>query len=81
MGRSWVLSANFPLEPLAEIGIVGDMRQEHLDGDDAIQAGVGGFVDFAHAPSAELGLDFVGTESCTGTQTHVVKMIVLRTSA
>ena len=31
----------FPLEPLAEIGIVGDMRQEHLDGDGAIQASVG----------------------------------------
>ena len=30
----------FPLEPLAQIGIVGDMRQEHLDGDGAVQAGV-----------------------------------------
>ena len=31
----------FPLEPLAEIGVVGHMRQEHLDGDGAIQPGVG----------------------------------------
>ena len=34
----------FPLEPLAQIGIIGHMRQEHLDGDGAIQAGVAGFV-------------------------------------
>ncbi len=27
---------SFTLEPLAEIGIVGDMRQEHLDGDGTI---------------------------------------------
>ena len=71
----------FPLEALAEIGIVGDMRQEHLDGDGAIQPGVGSFVDFSHAPSAEGGLDFLGTESCTGSQTHEVKMTVLWTSA
>ena len=56
----------FPLEPLAEIGIVGHMRQEHLDGDGAVQAGVGGLVDLAHAPSAEGRLDFVGAERGAG---------------
>ena len=61
----------FPLEPLAEIGIVGDMRQEHLDGDRAIQAGVGGFVDFTHASSTELGLDLVGAERGAGCEGHI----------
>ncbi len=52
----------FPLEPLAQIGIVGDVRQEHLDGDGTIQAGVERLVDLPHASSAELGLDLVGAE-------------------
>ena len=56
----------FPLEPLAEIRIISDMRQEHLDGDGAVQAGVGGFVDFAHAPCGEGGLDLVGAERGAG---------------
>ena len=50
--------------------IVGHMRQEHLDGDGAIQAGVPDFVDLAHAPSAERGLDLVGTEPGAGWQRH-----------
>ncbi len=35
---------------LAEIGIVGDMGQEHLDGDGAVQACVFGFVDSPMPP-------------------------------
>ena len=51
----------FPLEPLAEIGIVGHMRQEHFDGDGAVQARVGGFVDLTQDPRAERGLDRKGS--------------------
>ncbi len=54
------------LEPLAEIGIVGDMRRQYLDGDGAVQAGVSGLVDLAHAPSTEGGLDLVGAERGAG---------------
>ena len=39
------------------------MRQEHLDGDGAVQAGVAGFVDLAHAASPQLGLDFIRAEA------------------
>ena len=62
--------AGLTLEPLAEIGIVGDMRGEHIDGDGAVQAGVGGFVDLAHASRAEGGLDLVGAERGAGLQRH-----------
>ena len=31
------------------IGVRGDMLGQDLDGDGAVQAGVAGFVDFAHA--------------------------------
>ena len=50
------------LEALAEIGVVGDVRGQHLDGDGAIQAGVSGFVDLAHAARAEGGVDLVGAK-------------------
>ena len=33
------------LEPLLEVRIIGDMLGQHLDGDGAVQAGIGGFVD------------------------------------
>ena len=38
------------------------MFGQHLDGDGAVQAGVGGFVDLAHAPRAEGSLDLVWAE-------------------
>ena len=50
------------LEPLLQIGISGDMLGQDLDGDGAVEAGVGGFVDLAHAPGAERGVDLVGAE-------------------
>ena len=52
------------LEPLFEIRMSGDMLGQDFDGNGAVQAGVSGFVDFAHSSSAQWGLDFVGTESC-----------------
>ena len=35
------------LEPLLQVGVRGDMLRQHLDGDGAVEAGVGGLVDFA----------------------------------
>ena len=52
----------FALEPLLQIGISGDMRGQHFDGDSAVQAGISGFVDLAHTPSAEGSVDLVGAE-------------------
>ena len=52
----------FPLEPLAEIGVGGHMRREDLDGDRAIQAGVGGLADFAHPAYTKGRLDLVRSD-------------------
>ena len=52
----------FALEALAEIGIVGDMRGQDLDGDGAVKASVGGFVDLAHPAGPEGGVDLIGAE-------------------
>ena len=50
------------LEPLLQIRITGDMLRQHLDGDGAVQAGVSGSIDLAHAAFADLGGDAVGAE-------------------
>ncbi len=52
----------FPLEALAEIRVGGHMRGEHLDGDGAVEAGVGRLVDLTHTARAERGVDLVGAE-------------------
>ncbi len=46
------------------------MLGQDFDGDGAVQAGVSGLVDFAHATSAQLGLDLVGAEAGAGSQWH-----------
>ena len=46
------------------------MLGQHLDGDGAVEAGVGGFVDLAHAPGAEGGVDLVGAEGCSRCERH-----------
>ena len=40
------------------------MRQEHLDGDGAIESGITGLIDLAHAARAEGPLDLVGAAWC-----------------
>ena len=62
----------FPLEPLAQIGVVSGMRQEHLDGDGAVEAGVAGLVDLPHASCTKGRLDLVGAERGAGLQGHLV---------
>ena len=39
----------FTLEPRAELGIVAEAIRCQLEGDDAVQTGIAGFVHFAHA--------------------------------
>ena len=57
--------AGLTLEPLLQIRITRDMRGQHLDGDGAVQAGVGGLVDLPHAPFANAGGDVVRAEAVT----------------
>ena len=38
------------------------MRRQNLDGDDAVEARIAGTIHFAHAASAERGLDLIRPE-------------------
>ena len=58
------------LEPLAEIGIVGDMRQEHLDGDRTVQAGITGLIDFSHSACTQRRENLVRPELRTSLKRH-----------
>ena len=49
-------------EPLLGRVISGQVRWQELDRDRALQAGVTGLVDHAHAAAAKLGDDLVGPE-------------------
>jgi hypothetical protein len=49
----------------------------NFDGDVAIQLGIAGAVDFAHAAWAKGGEDFVGAEFVTWLERHVVQLSVL----
>ena len=46
------------------------MIGQHLDGDGAVEAGVSGLVDLAHAARAEGGVDLVGAEGGARGQRH-----------
>ena len=59
------------LEPLLQIRVRGDVLGEDLDGDGAVQARVGRFVDLAHAPRANGGSNRVGTEPRARGQGHL----------
>ena len=49
--------AGFAVEAFCELLLC------HFDGDDAVEAGVAGAVDFAHSAGADEGEDFVGAEA------------------
>ena len=58
------------LESLLQVGIVRDERGEDFEGDDAIEAGIPGFVDLAHPARPEGGLDLIRAKSSAGRQAH-----------
>ena len=51
------------LEPGAAVRIGADVGREHLDRDGAIEAGVAGLVDIAHAAGPDGGEDLVPVEA------------------
>ena len=59
--------AGFAREPAAVFGVVG---LEDFERDVALEAGVAGPVDLAHAPDAEQGYDFVGAQALAWQQIH-----------
>ena len=58
--------SGFAIEPLAQIGIGGDVRGQDLDGDRAIEAGIARLVDLAHAAGANCAYDLIRPETRAG---------------
>ncbi len=56
--------------PLLQRGIAGDVLGQDFDGDRAVEAGIAGFVDLAHAASAEGGDDLIRTKPNAGGERH-----------
>src|SRR4029453_3378125 len=54
----------------AELLAIGDLLEENLDRDLALQAGVTGAVDLTHRPRAEQPHDLVRAESRAGLERH-----------
>ncbi len=49
------------------------MGGQHLDGDGALQPGVGRFVDLPHAPGPDGGLDLIRAEAGAALEGHMRK--------
>ena len=60
----------FALEARPELGIGREGGRQHLDGDGALEAGVAGLVDLAHAAGADGADDLVRSEARAGGQGH-----------
>ncbi len=57
--------AGLEKQPAPPLGVGHQAGGDHLEGDQAVEAGVPGPVDDAHAALAELGLDPVVLEDCS----------------
>ncbi len=62
--------ARFALETLPRVGIVRQVFRQNLDSYGAVEPGVAGAVNLAHATGAEGGKNFVGAEAHPGDQRH-----------
>ena len=62
-------------EALQSIAVGGELRWEHLDGDVAVQRGVAGAVDLAHAARSERAGHLIGADSCPRAQCHAAAII------
>ena len=63
-------AADFAAEAIAKLRVSRESVGEDLEGDDAIQPRVAGFVDLAHATGTERGEDFVRAETTAGSECH-----------
>ena len=70
----------FALESRPPIGVTGYGRRQHLDGDVAVEPGVPGSIDLAHAAGAKRGGDLVGTEARANRERHRLPSVTRYTS-
>src|SRR5262245_29194216 len=62
--------SGFTLEPGEALRVLGKRLGQHLDGDLPSETRVGRAIDLSHSSGADGGLDFVGTEVCSGSECH-----------
>src|SRR5262249_12344241 len=62
--------ARLALEPLADLGVLGEVRGDQLHRDVTPEARVLRAVDLAHPAGAERGADLVGSELRAGSEAH-----------
>jgi hypothetical protein len=60
----------FAFEAAQEVGGLGEVRVEDFDSDEAVEAGVVGFVNLGHAAAPEALLQLVFAEGATGEVGH-----------
>ena len=58
------------LEPFLALRALGEMRGKDLDGNEAVETRVAGFVDFPHTADANRRQDFVRTQPRAGFEGH-----------
>ena len=62
------------LEAVEQVGIVGDLLGQHLQGHIALQPGIPGTVNLTHPPGPEGLEDLVGAEACSRRQRHAARL-------
>src|SRR5262249_25009640 len=60
--------AGLAFQALAKLGMLGELRGQDFNGDDAVQTRIAGFIDLAHAACAEGVEDLVRPEFCAAIQ-------------
>ena len=64
----------FPLEPGKTIRITGKRLGQIFSATWAVELGIGGLIDLAHAAFADLGGDGIGAEGGAGLKCHLVQL-------
>jgi hypothetical protein len=60
----------FAVKTFAQLGTVGEMSGKNLDGDDALEARVAGFVHLSHSARTDGGENFIRSEFGARVQGH-----------
>ena len=61
-------STGLALEPRAQFDVAGDLLRNDLDGDGAVQARIGRFVDLSHPASSKRCRDHIWAEASAGSE-------------
>src|SRR4026207_2224780 len=66
----------FALEPLAQVGLVREVRMQHFDGDDAVEARVACTIHLAHPARADSRENLIRPQSPPGLDRHGPSFVV-----